>query len=142
MLSPPLSTCYLSPSPQPVIHAASEKPANGTVPIPLPPTFHSSQQVELYTSHSHPHLTAASKWNSVHIPLPPTLHSSQQMELYTSHSHPHFTAARKWDCTPPTPTHTLQQPANGTVHIPSPPTFCSSQQMELCTHPAATLSDV
>ena len=77
----------------------SQQPTNGTVPIPLPPTLHSSQQMELYTSHSHPHFTAASKWNctpptpthtlqqpangTVHIPFPPTLCSSQQMELCT-----------------------------------------------------------
>ena len=67
----------------PIPTHTSQQPANGTVHIPLPPTLHSSQQMGLYPSHSHPQFAAASKWDSVHIPFPPTLCSSQQMELCT-----------------------------------------------------------
>ena len=62
----------------------SQQPANGTVPIPLPPTHCSSQQMGLYTSHSHPHIAAASKWDCTH-PIPThTLQQPANGTLYAS----------------------------------------------------------
>ena len=58
---------------------------------------------------------AAINWDSVHIPLPPSLCSSQQMGL----------------CTHPTPTHTSQQPANGTLYPShSHPQFASASKWD------------